>query len=487
MDTNPNKSELTFHNIFALIKKGIVRITIFMVIAAVLVGLVGGIIILANRETAAFQSIIEFNYEGIEDGLDPWGRKLDVNKLKADNIITSALVENRFSEERRLKLKNLIKENLKIEGIVPQDIIKKKLIINEISIKNPTYLEQLNDLSYQCTDYMVTLTNSKQMKLTNAECLSILNSIVDNYITDFRSAYGYSSLLGTLIARRDLEITDYEYVELFDIYNSQVEDILRFIDHEMIPQAFDFRSSESKLSFQDMRSRVKSIMDYNIKSLEIYVFDKAVAREAQTTAIDVVTYIDDKIEKINKKIAAIDALSDELKVAMADFREFHNTRVDVNGAVENYLVNGDIYQQYSTRYLSSIAESVDYTMQKELWEGRIDKFNRALNNVLPEAEVQLHRDKVDSMLLIIEDKLATEIALINAAIDEFIEVEVMKDSISKSIAAVKRPANDIDIKLLILSEVLAVFIAFIIAIAITSAKEKKLALLKNGEAITDNT
>ncbi len=466
---------MSFQTIFALIKKGIVRITIFVVIAAVLVGLIGGIIILTNREAAAFQSIIEFSYEGIEEGLDPWGRQLDVTKIKADNIITSALVENRFSEERRLKLKSLIKDNLKIEGIVPQDIIKKKLIINEISIKNPTYLDQLNDLSYKCTDYIVTLTNNKQMKLTNAECLSILNSIVDNYIVDFRRAYGYSDLLGTLVARRDLEVTDYEYVELFDIYNSQVEDILRFIDNEMIPKAFDFRSSESKLSFQDMRSRVKSIMDNDVKSLEIYIFNKAVAREAKTTAIDVITYIDDKIEKLDKKIAAIDAICNELKIAMEDFREFFNTRIDVNGAEEKYLANGDIYEKYSTDYLKYITDSVDYTMQKVLWESRSTNFNDALSNNPPE-ERQSHRDKVDSMILAIEDRLATEIALINSAIDEFIEVEVMKDSISKSIAAVKKPSNDIDIKLLILSEVLAVFIAFVVAVGITSSKEKKLAL-----------
>lgn len=64
-----------------------------------------------SKAPPTYQAVIEFNYEGVEDGLDPWGRHLDVTKIKADNIITKALIDNNFTEAERAKLKSKIKNN----------------------------------------------------------------------------------------------------------------------------------------------------------------------------------------------------------------------------------------------------------------------------------------------------------------------------------------------------------------------------------------
>lgn len=75
MNENIHNNEITFQSIYALVKRSFVRIVVFAIIAAVIVGAIGAMGILISTNDPLYQAIIEFNYEGAEEGLDPWGRK----------------------------------------------------------------------------------------------------------------------------------------------------------------------------------------------------------------------------------------------------------------------------------------------------------------------------------------------------------------------------------------------------------------------------
>ena len=194
VETRSQNGEITFQSIWALIKKSGLRILIYVLIVAIIVGGVTALFMLANSgEPEKYQAMLEFNFEGVEDGLDPWGRSLDVSDIKSDSVVTEALVENDFSEEQRTELKSKLINNISISGIVPEETMNKILITQEIATKNPSQLTELINLSYFSTSYVVSLTNDKKMKLNSSECIAILNSIVDNYIKDFKEKYGYSN------------------------------------------------------------------------------------------------------------------------------------------------------------------------------------------------------------------------------------------------------------------------------------------------------
>lgn len=469
VNENINKGEITVQAIFQLIKRSFVRIVIFVLIAAIVVGLSATIFIFATKEPPTYQAVIEFNYEGVEDGLDPWGRHLDVTKIKADNIITKALIDNNFTEAERAKLKSKIKNNITIAGVVPEKIMNQILIVQEIATKNPMQLTELNNLSYTSTSYVISLVNEKDMDLDSKQCINILNSIVDFYVTDFRSTYGYNQVLGTLIAE-EIDFSTYDYVELFDVYNTQIQDVLRFLE-EIIVEAKSFRSTQSKLSFEDMRSRVKSILDYNIKSLETFIFDNGIASDS--SIIDVKTYIEEKLSNINIQIEATQQLLADTERAMSEvFQPYYNTRKDINGNEERFLANGEIYQQYSDNFMKYQSRIVEQTTEKTLWTNRSIKFEGASTTYTP-TEREEHRDKADLMLEKINQQIVMEIGYINEAVNEYIESAVLKDSITKAVSAVKAAPNNFNLKQLILVEMLAVFLAFIAAIFVTSYKEKK--------------
>ena len=80
-----------------------------------------------------------------------------------------------------------------------------------------------------------------------------------------------------------------------------------------------------------------------------------------------------------------------------------------------------------------------------------------------------------------------EIEFINEAVNEYIEYEVMKDSIRKAVSATKAKNEAFNIKLLILIEVLTVFLAAIAAMTVTNIKEKKIAAMKdNAQTQSEN-
>lgn len=482
-DNNAYKGEITFQSLFGLVKRSFVRIVVYAIVAAVVVGAITGIIMLAvNENGQTYQAIIEFNYKGVEEGLDPWGRKLDVTKIKADNIINKSLTDNNFSEEERSRLKGKIKDNISIAGIVPEDIMEKIMIIKEIATKNPLQLNELHSLSYNSTRFVVTLQNDKELGLKKKQCIDLLNSIVDNYIEEFKKTYGYDEVLGTLIGE-EVDFSYFDYVELYDVYNTQVEDIIRYLN-AMIEMAGNFRSASNKMTFADMHSRVMAIRNYNIKALETYIFDKGIASER--SIIDVQTYIQEKLDNIDIEIQATEQLLADTERAMKDvFEAYYNTKKDANGNEERYLANGEIYQQYSNNLMLYQTNLVEQQTIRTLWSNRLQKFNDA--EQLTDEEREALVLKADEMIEKINFALKKEIEFINEAVNEYIEYEVMKDSIRKAVSATKAKNEAFNIKLLILIEVLTVFLAAIAAMTVTNIKEKKIAAMKdNAQTQSEN-
>ncbi len=470
------KDGLTFHALWELIKKSFTRIVVYVLVAAFVAGAIGALTIVLVRDEKVYQAIIEYNYEGVESGLDPWGRKLDVTKIRSDAIVTKALVENEYSEERRAKLKNGIINNIAIAGVVPEDIMKKILIIKEIATKTPTQLNELTGLSYFSTSYVISLKNDKKLGLSGKECINILNSIVDNYILAFKQQYGFNNALGTLIGE-EVNRNGYDYLELHSLYADQVDSVMAYLD-DMISRSASFRTTATKLSFEDMKARVKSIRDYDLYKLEIYIYGKGVSRADST--IDAVTFIDEKINDIARSIAATEASITATNNAIANFEFVYNTTTTENNTTTSVLANGAAYEKLYDNLRIYQSQLVSLNSTKALWETRKAKINSAASMSEPEKAASIAT--AESLLDRINSKITEEIGYINEAVDEYIESEVMKNSIIKTVSAVEAPRDDNAIKILILAELIVMFAAAVTAMCVTSAKEKKrAAIIENAE------
>lgn len=466
MNGNTTCGEITFQSICNLIRRSFVRIVIFCLIAAVLCGGVTSLILLLPRNNPVYQAIVEFNYEGAEDGLDPWGRTLNVTKIKSDSIITKALEDNNFDQEARALLKNKLKDNINIAGVVPDDIMEKILVIKEIATKNPAQLNDINELSYTSTSFVVSLEVEKDLDLTDNQSIAVLNSIVDNYIAQFKKDYGYGEALGSIIAG-GVDFEDYDYIEIYDLFNSQINDILRFVDLR-IAEASSFRSTVSKMTFEDMKARVVAVKNSTMKPLELLIFQNGLTKEG--SAIAASKFIVDKIESLTREISSTQAALTATQDAIDNFTFAYDTKTFADGSFEKTVVNTEPLVRFQTDLQTYQKLLVNQTAEKGIWTERLAYYDPAApaENKDPQATA-----KSDALINEINASLMKEIGYINEAVQEFIDSELLKNSVQKSVAAVKIPYEGFDIKVLMIVVLLGMFAAFMIALAVTNSKDKK--------------
>lgn len=464
----------TYKHLVQLLKKSFLRIIIYVLIAAFVTAGIGALIIVLTKEETSYNAMIEYNYDGAELGLDPWGMRLDVSKIKSDAIVTQALIDNNYSEEERAELKNGIISNITIAGVVPDKIMDKILIIKEIAIKNPSQLNELNTLSYFSTSYVVSLKNERKLGLSAKECANILNTIVDNYILYFKQNYGFSNALGTLIGG-DVNKENYEYIELHSIYYDQIDSILRYIN-DIAGSSNSFRSTETKLSFNDLKARVQSIIDYDLNKLEIYIYENGVSKGSPT--INAATFIDEKISYLNREIDSADATITAILQSISEFEFVYNTTTSEN-ITTSVLANGAAYEKLQDDLRIYQTRKVELTSSKDLWETRKTKILNA--EAMTEEEKALSISTADALIGDIDVKIKKEIGYINQAVDEYVEKEIMKNSVVKTFSAIRADDNNDSLKILLVVEMLVMLTAALIAVGITATKAKKIEVIEAEE------
>ena len=115
---------------------------------AVSAGVFAGLFLIGIRQVKGdgsyAQAVITFQYEGIEEGIDPNGAAFDINKLKSPTVIESALEESGISDASVED----ISQNIMIEGVIPKDAVERITVINAMAEKDASNYEKIMDVTY---------------------------------------------------------------------------------------------------------------------------------------------------------------------------------------------------------------------------------------------------------------------------------------------------------------------------------------------------
>ncbi|MCL2096494.1 MAG: hypothetical protein FWH10_06275, partial [Oscillospiraceae bacterium] len=247
-----NGDGATVRDILTVFSRGSVKI-----FTAVLVSLILGVIAVLVYHFAIYSNypyagsvtgVISFNYAGAEEGLDPHGRRLDVSKIVSPNILDRALAELNMFEYGLTS--DDIRQNVRIEGIIPIDAMQRILIIKEIATRDPSRLDELNQLSYISTQFAVTLNVPSEFSfLAGTRGVELLEAIFSSYQRYFFEEYGGISVLSTAVESLPLE--EYDYFDAHRVLNSQLNNMLAYLSAKS-SEAPDFRSIGTQMSFGDI-------------------------------------------------------------------------------------------------------------------------------------------------------------------------------------------------------------------------------------------
>lgn len=411
---------ITLRDIFTIFRNGLPRIIVFTSVF-ILIGIVSAFVyyFATSANSGTVTGIISFNYKGAESGLDPYGRELDVTKIKSANIIDKALVELGLYDKGILV--EDIRQNIVIEGIIPNDAMERILVIKEIATKDPTKLDQLLDVSYIPTQYSITLKITKKLSgLKGAKGVELLNAIFDAYKEYFYDEYTDKAILSTAMASIPLE--DYDYDDAARVLNEQLNNIISYLSAKR-NEASDFRATSTQMSFGDLVTNLDLLRSINLANIRSMIQVNLLTKD-RAQLITTYQYI------ISQKELERDVQIERARITKESAENYQKDSAIIfsgSGSTDSGLQ----VSQASDTYDSLIRQSAEASESAIRLQSDIDYYQKRLDdfqNGSVRSNSQADITKVESLLESLTDKMKSWTTIINTTVDEYMEVLALKDA-----------------------------------------------------------
>lgn len=395
---------------------------VFAVCIGVCLGLiVAGVQYLIGKSSYA-RAVISFQYEGIEDGLDPNGAAFDVNKIKAPVVIEDALTTLGITD---ISVED-IRKNIVIEGVIPEDAVERITVIKEMALEDASNYEKILDVSYFPSQYIIYLY--KDSFMSGTDTTAILNAVLESYRTYFMDTYANTEVL--TVTSNLIDYKEYDYAESIDMLESQIEIMIDYVA-ERKEQAADFRSANTGLSFGDIETSLRTVEEIDLANLISYVENTTLSKDK----IRMKEYYEYKIRKCNMKLS-------ELQVQLTT----------VQNTIDTYAKDPVVIvsSQESTQELTQTNEYYDKLIEQKL---NLNKQIAATNTELNEAyellnslnsstkkNTQEEYDYADAMLEKVAETLAEWVTLTEDTTEEYYSTTLFSNAYKIAVPA-KYQAN----------------------------------------------
>jgi len=157
------------------------------------------------------KTIISFNYNGIEKGLDPHGKNMDVSMIKSpvvlDNVVKALTLEQYGVSSNDLRI------NINITPIIPGNITE-HITRLEGDIKGN--IETLQKYIYYPNKYIINFNLNRKMNISASLAQQIVDEVVKQYQEYFYKTYSDMSVLASAI--HPVDYAEYDYPEIKYFY-----------------------------------------------------------------------------------------------------------------------------------------------------------------------------------------------------------------------------------------------------------------------------
>lgn len=364
----------------------------YLFIIAICIGVMAGLIMVAAGQlrgnSSYAQAVITFQYEGIEEGLDPNGVAFDINKLKSPAVIEAALSDlgvEGISVEA-------VRRSITIEGVIPEDAVERITVINEMALKDATNYEKILDVSYFPVQYVVSLYQGSGM--SKSETRDILNAVLESYKTYFLNTYANTEVLS--VTANLIEYQDYDYTEAIDLLKAQMDIMMNYVQ-ERQEQAPEFRSVNTGLSFGDIVVSLQTIENVDMANLSSFIETNTLTKDKGR----LIEYYAYRIKKDNMELSALQ-------------QQLATTKETIDAYVKDPIVI--VSSQETTQEATQTSEYYDRLIARKIeLSDKIATLTTEINdmytqfNTITESSkknTQSEYDRADDML----EKLAVKIA-----------------------------------------------------------------------------
>ena len=446
MNEELKTNELTFQKLFDILKRSFVRILIYGLILAILGGGIATIVTIADRDTAEYETIIEYNFAGIEEGKDPFGNNLDTSRIKSDTIINDAL-KNMGITEKSPQYTQTLRDNISIIGFV--------------SSKTAQELAQGNMPGYFPSRYTIVLTESSQIGFSRTQYQIFLNELIASYKQYFKDIYNYGKVLSLSIADKALEATS-DYYDLCIDYELAINKLLRELStlEDSVPDRYN-----------KLYSNIE-VLKNELSTIESYIIGNNVSKEnAPLTLFENLT-------SKNQDYLDLSTMYGELASSqLAAIKEYNNNtskKTTTDGKlIEIVETESKYYDQMMKDYNSYNVKQHDYKLKADNIAKKIELVEDA------EAATAQERAFVENSLLTFAKNINNTLDTINAELELYSEHKIVENGFKIAMPAV-RIRTTMNYLLIVAITLISAFVGVIAAIFVTEIKVKR-SIVKNGK------
>ncbi len=390
----------------------VVAVCIGFIIAVASQGIQG---IFGDKSYAA--AVINFSFDGIDEGKDPSGGLFDVTKLKSTVVINEALEELGWDDKDVKE----IRSNISIEGVIPDSVKQQIAVINTVAEDAAEYYTTIEDLNYFPSQYTVTLRRCKGMD--GNETKELLDAILISYRKYFMDSYAGMTALG--FATEVLDVKTYDYMQASDMIGNEIDVIEDYVEAKA-EEAPNFRANSTGLSFSDLASSIATVRRLDLNNFISFVQTNNLTRDAGVQ---------------------IDYYNYQIKQYNLDIQELQAQRANVEKTIESYEKNPVIVMsnQETVTETTQTDEYYNGLLQEKLdLNKQISEINTSLNeaydmvNALNASEQSLNEEDyiyADSLL----DNLVATVEswgkLVQETTQEYFEAELYASAYRISIPA----------------------------------------------------
>lgn len=401
---------------FKLIFKHIKKLFLLWLVLAILLGIFTSIkIYVTSSSNGSVSALVNFSFDGIEEGLDPSGNKFDIYEMKDSESIKSALEKSGLdtSDENVLEVKN----NISIDGTVPDNIIDEitsySSIVGSNGINSYTTIK---DTSYNPTQFVVNF-KYRNADLSKKEGANLVNNLVDEYKTYFYDTYGYNKSIESGLLSIDYD--DYDYSEAVDIIDSSLNSMKVYVDSLAKKDNTRFVSTQTGYSFSDISDAIDTLRSENVGWITSYIVSNNITKNKN----ELINYYQFKIDDLTRAKQSYQEQLNNVNDAITKYKKTNTVVLGVGNDSQEYS-----YSQPSDEYDDLVKKKVTYQTnisdsdeKVKLYKERMEKLKSSDNSKVNEEQMNSYFDDLDNRINKIVDDLKTtateyyeDVALYNA-------------------------------------------------------------------------
>jgi hypothetical protein len=283
--------------------------------AAIIAGILG--VVLSAVKTFSVKTparaLVSFTYPNIEKGLDPAGRKFEIESMKNPVIIERTLTELGIELD---KVED-VRSNISFDYKIPDDAYDKLTAYNSVMDKatsgSLSAAQAMLDTKYYPTQFTVYF-DFGEAGFDRKTGVEVLNTLLENYRDYFYEQYGYNEPLGAAVNAADYE--SYDYAQQVDLFRDSLRQVRSYLNSLSRDDNTTFRSSITGYSFKDLSEYAKTVSSIDLDRISSYISINNVTKDKDAA----IAYYDYRIENLKRdeveykeRIASIDASIDRYK------------------------------------------------------------------------------------------------------------------------------------------------------------------------------